>query len=148
MSVKDIDLGWGKIVDEMNSIGKKAVKVGLQSGDTEKDGTSLAYIGSLHEYGSDGGKIPQRSFMRTAIDDNDRKIKSLSDDLGGKIIDGSISVNQALDTVGIAVTGMIQKQIVDGDFQSLKDSTVKAKGSDKPLIDTGRMRQSIRHVLE
>lgn len=149
MSVVDKDLGWKKILRNMRKIDAKAVKVGIQDGDKTFDGKeSLAYVASLHEFGSPGGKIPERSFIRTAIDKNERKINNLSDRLALKILDGSVTVRGALDLIGLSVTGMIQEQITDGDYVPLSPATIKKKGSDKPLIDTGHMWQSVRHVIE
>ena len=138
-----------KILRNMRKIDAKAVKVGIQDGDKTFDGKeSLAYVASLHEFGSPGGKIPERSFIRTAIDKNERKINNLSDRLALKILDGSVTVRGALDLIGLSVTGMIQEQITDGDYVPLSPATIKKKGSDKPLIDTGHMWQSVRHVIE
>ena len=149
MSVIDKDLGWKKILRNMRKIDAKAVKVGIQDGDKTSDGKeSLAYIASLHEFGSPGGKIPERSFIRTAIDKNEHKINNLSDGLALKILDGSVTVRGALDLIGLKVTGMIQEQITDGDYVPLSPATIKKKGNDKPLIDTGHMWQSVRHVIE
>ena len=149
MSVVDKDLGWKKILRNMRKIDAKAVKVGIQDGDKTSDGKeSLAYIASLHEFGSPGGKIPERSFIRTAIDKNEHKINNLSDGLALKILDRSVTVRGALDLIGLKVTGMIQEQITDGDYVPLAPATIKRKGSDKPLIDTGHMFQSVRHVIE
>ena len=149
MSVIDKDLGWKKILLSMRKMDAKAVKIGIQAGDKTSDGKEdLAYVASLHEFGSPGGKIPERSFIRTAIDSNERKIDSLFDKLALKILNGSVSARSALDVMGLAVTGMIQEQITDGDYVPLAPATIKRKGSDKPLIDTGHMRQSIRHVIE
>ena len=59
MSVVDKDLGWKKILRNMRKMDAKAVKVGIQSGDKTSDGKEdLAYVASLHEFGSPGGKIP------------------------------------------------------------------------------------------
>ena len=149
MSVVDKDLGWKKILRNMRKIDAKAVKIGIQDGDKTFDGKeSLAYVASLHEFGSPGGKIPERSFIRTAIDKNERKINNLSDRLALKILDGSVTVRGALDLIGLSVTGMIQEQITDGDYVPLSPATIKKKGSDKPLIDTGHMWQSVHHVIE
>ena len=41
----------------------------------------------------------------------------------------------------------VQKEIVDGSFEPNAESTIKKKGSDKPLIDTGTMRQSVTYVV-
>lgn len=151
MNVKDIDLGWEKIIKNMKTLDKKVLKVGIQSGDKTSDGKEdLAYVASLHEFGSPGGKIPERSFIRTAIDSNERKIDNLFDKLAFRILSGSVSIRGALDIMGLAITGMIQEQITDGEYVPLAPATIKQRKnhSDKPLIDTGHMRQSIRHVIE
>lgn len=151
MNVKDIDLGWKKIIKNMKTLDKKVLKVGIQSGDKTSDGKEdLAYVASLHEFGSPGGKIPERSFIRTAIDSNERKIDNLFDKLAFRILSGSVSIRGALDIMGLAITGMIQEQITDGEYVPLAPATIKQRKnhSDKPLIDTGHMRQSIRHVIE
>lgn len=151
MSVVDKDLGWKKILRNMRKIDAKAVKVGIQAGDKASDGkTDLAYVANLHEFGSPGGKIPERSFIRSAIDKNEHKIDNLSDGLALKILGGYVTVCGALDLIGLKVTGMIQEQITDGDYVPLAPATIRRKKnhSDKPLIDTGHMFQSVRHVIE
>jgi hypothetical protein len=148
MSVKDIDLGWSKILADMKNLDAKSVKVGIQSGSTAEDGSNLAMIAAVHEYGNEKGTIPSRPFIRSALDTNKQQIKSLSDEMAGKIIDGTSSLRQALDTIGIAVTGMIQQNIIEGNFVPNTKETIRRKGSSRPLIHWGRMRQSIRHVVE
>ena len=148
MSVRDIDLGWSKLFREMKELDKKAVKVGIQAGETTEDGENdLAYIGGVHEFGSEDGTIPQRSFIRAGVDNKMGEIKNLSQVVSGKIIDG-MSVNTGLNLIGLGVTGIIQEYISSGNFTPLKPNTIARKGSSKPLIDTGHLRQSIRHVLE
>lgn len=147
MSVRDIDLGWNKILRNMQEVGSKSVKVGIQAGDKAADGKhDLAFVAGVHEFGTE--RVPQRSFLRTGIDNNKGKINRLRDSLAGRIVDGSATPRGALDIIGLAVTGMIQEQITDGDYVPLAPSTVRAKKSSKPLIDTGTMRRSVRHVIE
>lgn len=147
MNVKDIDLGWEKIIKNMKTLDKKVLKVGIQEGDMSADGkNTMAYIGSIHEYGVE--HIPQRSFIRSTLDDNSSQIANLSGQLGAKIIEGKQTPEQALNLIGLKVAGMIQEKITDGNFTPLSPATVRAKGDNKPLIDTGRMRASIKHKLE
>ena len=37
---------------------------------------------------------------------------------------------------------------MEGDFEPNAPSTIRKKKSDKPLIDTGRMRQSVMTVID
>ena len=43
--------------------------------------------------------------------------------------------------------GLIQRKIVDGTFEPNAPSTIRKKGSSRPLIDTGRMRQSVNFII-
>lgn len=147
MSVKEIDLGWGKILRNMKKIDKTILKVGIQAGDMAADGkNTMAFIGAVHEFGTE--HIPQRSFIRSALNDNQKKIADFAGELGEQIILGKKTPKQALNLMGLKITGMIQEKITDGDFTPLAPATVRAKKSNKPLIDTGRMRASIKHKLE
>lgn len=147
MSVKEIDLGWGKILRNMKKIDKTILKVGIQAGDMAADGkNTMAFIGAVHEFGTE--HIPQRSFIRSALNDNQKKIADFAGELGEQIILEKKTPKQALNLMGLKITGMIQEKITDGDFTPLAPATVRAKKSNKPLIDTGRMRASIKHKLE
>ena len=46
------------------------------------------------------------------------------------------------------VRGLVQETIKEGEFSPNAPSTIKKKGSDKPLIDTGHMRQSVMTVVD
>lgn len=92
--------------------------------------------------------IPSRPFMREGLDKNKNEITSLSTDLAGRILDGKTSVNQALKLLGQQAEKGIKDNMSSGGFTPNAASTVKHKKSDTPLIDTGRLRQSITSVVE
>ena len=50
--------------------------------------------------------------------------------------------------IGAKSVGMIQQEIVDGNWTPNAPSTIAKKGSDHPLIDTGLMRQSVHYVVK
>ncbi len=110
---------------------------------------TYAEIATVHEFGSADGAIPERSFLRSAFDENREKIsKALERELL-KIVDDAVRegstrlVYRALGRVGARVTGMVQAKIRNGPFVPNAPMTIARKKSDKPLIDTGRLRQSI-----
>ena len=105
----------------------------------------LAAIAAIHEFGLGG--MPQRSFLRSAFDENKPMINKMGDHIVNSAIKG-ISTETALDQLGNVVQGMVQKKIVDGPFVPNSPATIKRKKSSKPLIDTGHLRQSIRYVIE
>ena len=58
-----------------------------------------------------------------------------------------VSAEQVLKDIGIFQKDLIQDKIKEGDFAPNAESTVRKKGSSKPLIDTGRMRQSVNYQI-
>lgn len=154
--VKDTDLGLNRIIvtlkEELSDV---VIKVGVQAKDKTvkrgKDGSirntdqPLAAIAAIHEFGLGG--MPQRSFLRSAFDENKPMINKMGDHIVNSAIKG-ISTETALNQLGNVVQGMVQKKIVDGPFVPNSPATIKRKKSSRPLIDTGHLRQSIRYVIE
>jgi hypothetical protein len=62
---------------------------------------------------------------------------------------GKIDERKAMGLLGAWASGAIKATISQsGDFAPLAPSTVKAKGSSRPLIDSGQLNQSITWVVE
>ncbi len=146
--VSDIDMGWGKIKKEAHRLATMAVEIGVQSGETAPDGADMADIAAVQEFGSEKNNIPARPFMRESFDKNVDDLDRFMQDAGNRIMQGQITVDKGLDLVGQKMTGIIQKGISDGPWTPNAPGTVAQKGSSQPLIDTGRLRQSIRHVVK
>lgn len=90
--------------------------------------------------------IPERPALRTGARAAMPEIKQLSIISIPKINDGSITMEQLTDQMGMLAVGKIQETISSGVGPENTDSTIKKKGSSTPLVDTGHFRQSIRHV--
>ena len=90
---------------------------------------------------------PPRPFMRMSIDENKAKINAFCANEARKISQGG-TAEQALKSIGVFAKGLVQEKIKDGTFVPNAPSTIARKGSDKPLIDTGRMRQSVNFVIK
>ena len=145
--IKDFD---GKFLDRLKKalIGKRerVVNVGFPASAKEPDGTSTAFIAAVHEFGSE--HVPERSFMRTSLEVNRNKRKALNEQNLKKVLNGGMSVDAALGHLGLMASSDIKEQIKNGSYAPLKEVTTKRKGSSKPLIDTGQMRQSVTYELE
>lgn len=145
--IKDFD---GKFLDRLKAAltGKRerVVNVGFPASAKEPDGTSTAFIAAVHEFGSE--HVPERSFMRTSLEANRSKRTALNEQNLKKVLNGGMSVNAALRQLGLMASRDIKKQIKNGSYAPLKAATIKRKGSSKPLIDTGQMRQSVTYELE
>tara|TARA_R110000822_G_scaffold84867_3_gene199034 strand:- start:14825 stop:15274 length:450 start_codon:yes stop_codon:yes gene_type:complete len=121
-------------------IGDDLVKVGLPKNSNDyPDGTSVIMVGAVHEFGSPSRGIPERSYLRSTINGNRAKYKSMLKKLAKKIIDGKLKKKQALGLLGLAVQGDIIQKISKGIPPPTKQGT--------PLIDTGHLRQSITYQV-
>lgn len=107
---------------------------------------TLAQLGLIHEYGT--SRIPARPFLGPAIENNKDKIQTLNRDLLLQILHGQISKREALGRLGAFGQGLVQKQIRETVSPPDAPSTIKAKGSSHPLIDTGQMIQNVAWEYE
>jgi phage gpG-like protein len=101
----------------------------------------------VHEFGSPERGIPERPFLRTTIQANKGKYVQLNRKNLVAVLNKTMTVEQALGQLGAVAAGDVQAQIASGGFAPLKAATIKRKGSSKPLIDTGQLRQSITWEL-
>lgn len=145
VSIKDIDQGWGRINREIRRLNNSYVKVGVLSdaGGYEVGGANLASVATWNEFGT--SKIPARPFMKQAFDNNKSQIDSMKDSSFGEVLKGTSSVEKALNKIGVFFKAKVQESIVKGGFSPNALFTISRKGSSKPLIDTGRLRQSINY---
>lgn len=122
------------------------VKVGFQNGDAkEDDGTDVCDVAAWNELGTE--HMPSRPFLRKSIDENEEKIVNFMKSQKGNMLNGA-SAEQVLKEIGIFQKDLVQEKITNGSFEPNKESTIRKKGSSKPLIDTGRMRQSVNYVIK
>ena len=145
MSVRVRDRGWNAIIKASKKLNGRKVAVGVVGADADRDrgGVTNADLAVIHEYGTD--RIPARSFlggtMAATRKDLDRFIASRK----RKVEDGELSVDQALEQIGMRHAADIQEFIADGIDPPNAPRTIELKGSSKPLIDSGQLRQSITH---
>ena len=136
--------------------GNHRVKTGFFETDLYPDGTPVAYIAAIQEFGHAGGNIPSRPFFRNAVKAREGVWIQAMRKLVLAATEGRLTGEQALNQMGLMQAGDVKDSINDGQYDPLKQSTLDAKQrkkrtagvSDKPLIDTGRMLQSVKYVVE
>ena len=112
-------------------------------------GTPVAKIARINEFGATitrGEKtiiIPSRPFMRGAWMKFRSDRQKIQAKIAKQIIDRGITGEQALGQIGNILEGYIVGSVRDGGWQGNADSTIKKKGFDKPLIDTGHMWKTV-----
>ena len=132
---------------QLQELARMEVRVGYQAGEaTDDDGVDMCDIAAWNELGTEHS--PARPFLRQTVENNENKINTFCSKEAKKMLEGG-TAEQCLDKIGVFMKGLVQKTIRDGDFEPNAASTIRKKGSDNPLIDTGRMRQSVNyHVKE
>ena len=141
---------WDKIVKNSEPL-KKGPVVGVGYPENKVENSVIQYAAYNHfgvfnfSSGKKPERIPPRPFLAVTIDTNKAKIFNLKKKLGAQLLAGQITPDKALNILGAAVTGMV-KQTLSGSFfqQNVPNalSTIKIKGSSKPLINHGIMRNS------
>lgn len=120
--------------------------IGAQAGKVHK-GTAKtnAEIGAINEFGSIEHNIPARSFLFMPIKE---KLPSVINSLGPDFFNRLTKENLDIffKNLGLECEGIIDDAFASRGFGKWKEnapSTIAAKGSDSPLIDTGQLRRSI-----
>lgn len=116
---------------------KETLEVGFFETAKYENGEYVAEIAKTQEYGT--LKIPKRPFFRIAINENQGKWLGI---LKNQMLVND-DLNLSLNQVGEIVRGDIVKSIMEMNSPPNAETTIKAKGSSKPLIDTGFMRASV-----
>jgi hypothetical protein len=124
------------------------VSAGIQASEgrlqTEAAGTTLADVATWNHFGTED--IPARPWLEVAQDRNRRKWAALS----GKVVEPwrkgqGLAELQVLSAV---MVGDCQESLLDEPWAPNAPATIKRKGSDQPLVDTGRLVQSHRGAVE
>ena len=149
MAAKPIDrlTPPGKQFERMlKELTSKEVHVGFQRGDAkDENGVDMCDIAMWNELGT--VRSPARPFMRQSADNHLDEINRKFQSLQAAILTGR-SAEQILKELGLFQKDLMQAEITGGDFVPNAPSTIRRKGSSKPLIDTGRMRQSVNYVIK
>lgn len=147
--VRDIDRGYRRILREFTQIGERQVLAGVRSKDgvevPEGSDLNLAQIAAVNEFGSEDppDHPPERSFLRSTVDVHQREYAALVEEIIGAAIDGRQKLDKGLGLLGARLVADIQQTMRNFDDPANAPSTIARKGFDNPLIETGRLRQSI-----
>ena len=137
---------WKEIKAQFPKIDKAVVKTGIQSDAGENEGVSIAEYAAFNEFGT--RTIPERPFMRKTFDDNLANYNKLIERLFKGMLDGKLDAKMAFKILGQQTEDDMKNTIMTGNFKPNSAYTVAKKGSSRPLIDTGTMRNSIRYEVE
>lgn len=135
-----------QLIEQLKSSGEKAVYVGFPAEFNDKlegsDNFNLASLAAVLEFGNE--RIPSRPFLRQTLAENQEKYTALF----VKLFESGVSIDQIYEQIALIAQGDVQQNIVNAKWTANAPSTIKRKKSSNPLIDTGKLRQSVRGIVK
>ena len=160
MAVKRIPGISVQVKTACEALNKLTGKVGWFETAVYPDGTPVAYVATIHEFGKPEQGIKARSFMRPTASEKAQEWKGHLIKGANAALVGKISARQAMEMISQAAAGDVRKTISNITSPPLKPETVKARlrgkkqgkvvsiTAAKPLVDTGLMLQTLTAVVE
>ncbi len=152
------DSEWKKMKSRLSKGFNLEVEVGFFPNSVYPDGTPVATVAYLNEEGHTNGPsamipgaiTPARPFIRAGFMPEVREQKWLTPQLLKQITliaEGRSTWEQLYKKLGPVFTFMMQDQISKWAIPANSALTVRMKGSNDPLIDTGQMMESVDYML-
>ena len=156
-----------RLVKELNAIKGKRIIVGIFG----EEGTDILIIASVNEFGTTitvtpkmraflhgqglhlrnsttSINIPERSYIRSGYDNRKDSIIAFAQNRLIELYNFRITAEQYLNGLGEYITGQIRDYMTSLTTPPNHPYTIQKKKSSNPLIDTGRLRQSITYKIE
>lgn len=147
LTVRDSDPRFKKLRGKIEH--RFSCLIGVQGQDaarTHEGGKeTMAEIANQHEFGLG---VPERSWLRAWMDENEAMIRNDLRRAAMRIIEGKLTPAKAAEILGMKYVAHIQTRIANGILPANSERTIARKGSSTPLIDTGQFRSSITSIME
>ena len=141
--------GLKGFLDRFREIGKPKVYIGVPASKNgmHEGGINMATLLAIHVLGAPSRGIKQRDPLRPPLQENAKEYsRLLAQGIKNNLANGE-PIEQVYEKLGVLATNDVKAYFVNGQFEPLKKSTEKRKGSTKPLIDTGELRNSITYEI-
>lgn len=147
-------MGFRQLVRELDQLQKLDVLVGVHEGEEQQEADEMtsAQIAATHEFGSEDGTIPERSFLRASTDHYEKEFSEAFSESFRSITSGRArSAQRELARIGLLGQAKVREYITivgQSVWPDISDATKDRKGSTKILIDTGQLRRDISYTVE
>lgn len=152
--------GAANLAAALRQIDGKVGKVGWFKTSHYPDGTPVAYVASVHEYGFPKGGIPPRLGMRATIAAHRPDYQRTAQVMAKRVINGQATGFDALEALGLQAAADVRKRIATVTQPPLKVATVKARLAGKkqgnvvsvtiakPLVHTKVLLNTLTNTVE
>lgn len=159
--VKRVPGPGAKILDAaLKDLSKVQGKVGWFASAHYPDGTPVAYVAAIQEFGWPEGNIPPRLGMRETAREKRQEWAKVAENGARRVMQGKATALSVMELLGLKAAGDIRKHIAGVTTPPLKVATVKARlvgrkqgrfvllSIAKPLVDTGHMLATLTNTVE
>jgi hypothetical protein len=131
----------------IKDLARKQARMGFFPHSQYADGTPVAYVATIQEFGYPTGGIPSRPFFRPTIAEQRTAWRDSLAKGSRAVMRGRLTTEQMLTQFGLSAAGDVKKTISLVMTPELAESTIEARRSrrktpgvsTKPLVDTGYM---------
>lgn len=144
---------WQKLLAQAYGLSRLHVRVGVlaSKGGSAKEGDfTIAELAAVHEFGTADGHIPERAPVRTTFYVRAKQeLADMQAKLAKAIITKGMDPKRAMGILGSWGANAIKKTITGGDGLPPPNapSTIAAKGSSRPLVDTGMLKAAYSYEV-
>lgn len=112
---------------------------------------TLLELAAIHEFGSPAANIPERSFIRSTFNNpaGQAELKDVYAKLAKAVVNGKMTAAKAVELLGMKMQAMVKNTIMLGEGVPPPNApaTIEAKGSSRPLVDTGQLVGAITYEV-
>ena len=152
-AVRDVDRSFEELRKQLQAIcdGDSFVKAGVvgekasadHGGITDGDLAMVHEFGATIPHGAGTITIPERSFVRAAFDAGRAAYVAKLRAMLAEVYAGKVTIPEVLAALGEEMAADMRRVIDSHQLAPLAPETIERKGSDVPLVDTGRLREAI-----
>ncbi len=143
--------GFAKVAQRLRKLKSSEVLVGIPADRAQREGETINNAGLLfiHTHGSELQNIPARPVLEPAIENNRALISTHLGEAARQMTAGfPDKAERELARAGTIGANAAKRFFTEENgWPPNAPSTIKRKGSDRPLIDTGALRRSITHIV-
>jgi hypothetical protein len=116
------------ILAALATLGEWQARVGWFSSAKYKDGTPVAYIAAIQEFGYGPKNIPPRLGLRTMMKEKHGEFQEIANQLIKAVVAG-MPAKEALESIGGKAEGEVRASIKRPSIETLKESTLRNRAS-------------------
>lgn len=141
--------GGKKLEDALKELGRKlsvsgTLQVGFLADAKYPDGTQVAMVAAINNFGAPAAGIPARPFFTKTVKD---KSPEWPQELGHILVANNLNAETSLKLMGKHIQEQIVDSIENGPWEPNAESTIRGKGFDSPLQHTGFMKSRVDYVI-